>query len=80
MYVCMYVFMYVCIYTPNKHVSQPPSSSQVKCSMLETEKLIYTSVFNKSNNNWSLHCVSLIYSNLQMFTIYLVLWKTKIHI
>ena len=36
--------------------------------------------FNKNNNNWPLHCVSRINSNLQMDTIYLVFLKTKIDI
>ena len=37
-------------------------------------------VFKKNNNNWPLHCISWINSNLQMATIYLVFLKTKIHI
>ena len=34
-------------------------------------------VFDKNNNNWPLHCVSWINSNIHMATIYLVFLKSK---
>ena len=34
--------------------------------------------FNKNNNNWLLHCISWIISNLQMAKIYLVFLKSTL--
>ena len=36
-------------------------------------------VFNKNNNNWSLHYISCIFSSLQMATIYLIFYLVTVY-
>ena len=66
MYIYIYlVYLYLYIYI---HMS-------AQCRKQSSLYILW--VFNKSNNNWPLHCVSWINSNLQIATIHLIFLKNK---
>ena len=74
---CFYINVCVYIYT-NTHIS----ISIYLSIYLPIYLSIYLSidilcVFNKNNNNWLLHCVSLINLHFQMAKIYLVFLRKK---